>query len=85
MSGPVIPPKPTLPEKPRGSWLAVFLTLGLTFSCVIVLTFLTIGYFAPVLVVGGIMGGVIAFHYVVWGWWLQPVLKRVMEEEEGQA
>jgi hypothetical protein len=84
MPAPPLPPKPTFDEKPRGSWLAVFLTLGLTLSCVIVLTFLTIGYFAPVLVVGGIMGGVIAFHYVVWGWWLQPVLKRAMEEEEAE-
>ena len=30
------------------------------------------------------MGGVITFHYVVWGWWLQPVLRKAMEEEEAE-
>lgn len=81
MSTPPPTTKPTLPEKPRGSWLSILLAGGLALGTIVVLTFLTIGYFGPVLVIGAVMGGVVTFHYVIWGWWLQPVLKRAMEEE----
>jgi hypothetical protein len=85
MPAPPLPPKPSLPEKPRGSWLAILMAGGLSISVMVGLTFLTIGWFGPVVVVGAVMGGIITMHYVVWGWWLQPVLKRAMEEEEARG
>jgi hypothetical protein len=85
MPAPPLPPKPELTEKPPGSWLSIMLAGGLALAVIVALTFLTIGYFGPVLIIGGVMGGIITFHYVVWGWWLQPVLKRAMEEEAARS
>ncbi len=84
MPAPSMPEKPAPPEKPRGSWLGIVLAGGLVSTAIVVLTFLTIGYFGPVIIIGAAMAGVVVFHYRVWGWWLQPVLKRAMEEEEAQ-
>ena len=84
MPAPPMPVKPEFTEKPRGSWLGIMLAGGLITTTIIVLTFLTIGYFGPVIIIGAAMGGVVTFHYCVWGWWLQPVLKRAMEEEEAR-
>lgn len=83
-----LPPKPTKPElsetKPRGSWLAIMLAGGVLFLTIVTLTFLTIGYFGPVLVIAVIMAGVVLFHYVVWGWWLEKVLRQAEAEEQAR-
>jgi hypothetical protein len=85
MTAPPLPPKPEFPSpdnKPRGSWLAILLTGGVTMMVVVALTFLTLGYFGPVIVVAAVMAGVVTFHYVVWGWWLEKVLRQAAEEEQ---
>jgi type VI protein secretion system component VasK len=84
MTAPPLPPKPELYEKPRGSWLAILLAGGVLFLVVVGLTFLTLGYFGPVIVVAGIMGGVVLFHYLVWGWWLEKILRQAKAEEDAQ-
>lgn len=81
---PPLPPRLELPEQPRGSWLAILLMAGVTGMLVVVLTFLTIGYFGPVLIVAAAMGCIVLFHYVVWGWWLGKVLRQAAAEEEAR-
>jgi fatty acid desaturase len=51
---------------------------------IVTLTFLTIGYFGPVLIVGAVMACIVLFHYVVWGWWLEKVLRKAAAEEEAR-
>lgn len=80
-----LPPKPPPPdEKPRGSWLAFMLAGGILFLLIVALTFLSMGYFALVIVIGGLMACVVLFHYLVWGWWLEPILRRAEAEEEAR-
>ncbi|HTN77050.1 MAG TPA: hypothetical protein VL096_17445 [Pirellulaceae bacterium] len=85
MTVPPKPEKPTPPDAPpRGSWLALMLAAGVTFLVIVTLTFLTIGYFGPVLIIAALMAGVVLFHYVVWGWWLEPVLRQAQAEEDAK-
>lgn len=78
---PELPPRPDPAERPRGSWLALMLAASAMLALIVTLTFITLGYFGPVLVVGAVMGGIVLFHYVVWGWWLPHVLRQAAEEE----
>ena len=47
----------------------------------LVLLVLPIGFFGPVVVFGGwFFGGILAFHYFVWGKWLS----RIVEQEDAK-
>jgi len=69
-------------ENKLGSWIAIFLVAMLCVASYVVLTFLTLGVFGPVLIVGGILFGIVAFHYCVWGWWLGKVVREASDDEE---
>lgn len=79
MDEPRLPPFPQRPDfdepKPRGSWLTILLaaTVGLTLATL--LTFLTIGYFGPVILLGLAIFGVIGVQYFVWGWWFERIYR----------
>ena len=69
------------PEKPRLAWLSLALaSLGLIAACV-VLIFLTLGVFGPVLLIGVVLLLLVLFHFVVWGWWLGRIIRNEEEEE----
>lgn len=80
-SKPTLEPPPA-PEKPRGSWLAIILVILLCGAAYLALTFLTLGMFGPILLVVGVMFAIVAFHYVVWGWWLGKVIRQARNEDE---
>ncbi len=77
---------PARPSQKRRSFLSLLLAgllLLLTFAG---LSLLTIGFaplFGPLaaLIVLAI-GGLVAFHYVVWGWWLGDAIRREVEAED---
>jgi len=48
----------------------------------LVLSFLTLNFIGPVLLVGGVLLLIVLFHYVVWGWWLGRVIRQVEDEED---
>jgi uncharacterized membrane protein YphA (DoxX/SURF4 family) len=84
-----LPPKPPIrpefPEdsgRPPGAWLAILLTSGGVLLAVVALSFLTLGWFAPVLAVVAVVGGIVLFHWVVWGWWMQKLLEEAQAEDE---
>ena len=81
MTAPAPPTKPDLAAKPRGSWLAILLAGGLLSTALVVLNFLTLGFLGPVLLIAAIMAAIITLQYVLWGWWLQPLLRRAQEED----
>jgi len=77
---PLVRPSPH-PEKPRLTWLSLGLaSMGLAAACV-VLIFLTLGVFGPVLLIGAAMLLLVVLHFVVWGWWLT----RIIHEEEDES
>jgi hypothetical protein len=51
----------------------------------LVLLVLSLGQLLPVLVIGGLIFLVTGFHYLVWGWWLGPMIQREAEEDEASA
>jgi hypothetical protein len=75
-----------LPEregpKPPASWLTLLLAAGVGLMILMALVMLTGGYLGLVVVVGGGVFAMAAFHYLVWGWWLSDKLYR--EEAEAQ-
>ena len=72
--------RPEPPDRGGSSWLAIMLAGLLGAAIVVTLTFLTLGYFGPVLLIGLLIFGLVACHYFVWGWWLQKFLQREHEQ-----
>lgn len=79
---PLAPPKPDLPEPPRGSWLAILLALGVGSAVAAVLSLVTLFYLVPVFAVAAVIFLVAAFHYFVWGWWIRSYLEQASADEE---
>ena len=76
------PSKPSASEasKPKGC-LGVLMALGLAVLVFVGLFMLSGGAIAPAAVVAGIIFGVAAFHYIVWGWWLSGMIRQQVEDE----
>ena len=74
--------RPSPPQPPSGSWISIFLALLLGTVAVVTLTFITLGIFGPVLVIGGILFLIVGLHYCLWGWWLGSVIRQAEGEEE---
>ena len=73
-----LPPRPST-ETPRGSWIGLLLAATMGLVIITALIFLTGGFLALVIVIGGGVFAFAAFHYLVWGWWLSKFL---YEQEE---
>lgn len=84
MDVPPLPPKPDLAEKPRGSWLAILLMGSGALAFVIVMTFLTLGFFGPIVVLGLAVFGIIGLQYLVWGWYFEKIYRsgRTVERDD---
>jgi hypothetical protein len=84
---PGVPLPPTRPElgeprrSSRGAWFAIILALAAFVGAYLALVFLSLGFLAPLIVIGGLVFLVTAFHYVVWGWWLGRVIRQARENE----
>jgi ABC-type thiamin/hydroxymethylpyrimidine transport system permease subunit len=78
---------PPLPERPsfeaprRGSWLAIGLAGFGAAAAAIVLTFLTLGFFVPFLMLGVAIFGVIGLQYLVWGWLFERIYRSQARRE----
>jgi predicted membrane channel-forming protein YqfA (hemolysin III family) len=72
---------PPVPEKPRTSIVPLLLAGVLAVMVFAGLFFLTLGWMGPVLLIGMVIFGMGAFHYVVWGWWLSRYIRD--DEEDG--
>ena len=94
MSDPIQPPRravPTPPEKPvltpsdgkqqKGSWLSIFLVSIFSLAGLVMLSFMSFGFMALVCVVAAVVFGMIAFHYLVWGWWLGDIRNEFADDE----
>ncbi len=93
MSDSIQPPRravPPPPEKPivnaddgknqKGSWLSIFLVSIFTVSGLLVLSFMSFGFVALVCLVGLVVFAMIAFHYLVWGWWAAKIREEFDDE-----
>jgi len=71
-----MPPPPDFNEKPRSSvWTIVLAGIALLFI-ITILSFLTVGYFAPVVILGVIVFFLIGVQYLVWGWWFEQIYRK---------
>ena len=78
MDRPTVPPLPQRPEiepKPPGSWLTIALAGVVGLGITVVMTFLTLGFFGPFVLLGLAIFGVIGLQYLVWGWWFERIYR----------
>lgn len=81
---PPLPPKPDFGDKPRSSvWTIVLAGIALLFI-VVGLSFLTLGYFAPVIFLGLAVFSVIGLQYLIWGWLFERIYRNGKEKLEGE-
>lgn len=72
-------------EPTRGSYLSIALAALLALAVFAGLFFLTLGAVGPLVVIGGGVFAMAAFHYLVWGWWLSRYIhEEVAAEEESE-
>ncbi len=69
-------------EERRHSWLGIVFALICCMGVYGGLSFLTLGFFGPVLIVGGVAFGIALFHYFVWGWWLGKILREAADDDD---
>lgn len=82
MPPPPIPQRPDFEEpKPRGSWLAIGLAGSAAFTFAAILTFLTLGYFVPIVLLGLGIFVVIGLQYLVWGWWFERIYRDIPDDD----
>jgi fatty acid desaturase len=77
---PPIPQRPEFDAKPRGSWLTIVLVACVGVALAIVLTFLTLGFFGPFLILGLAIFVVIGLQYIVWGWLFERIYRSPPED-----
>ena len=68
----------------QGSYLSLILASLLALAVFLGLFFLTLGAVGPIVVIGGGVFALAAFHYVVWGWWLSRLIRQDVEDEQQQ-
>jgi hypothetical protein len=71
--------------KPPASWFTLLLAAGVGIMILAALVMLTGGFLGLVIVVGGGVFALAAFHYLVWGWLIGDKLRREEAEAERQA
>ncbi len=77
---PPLPPPPDFGDKPRTTlWTVVLAGIALLFI-VTALSFLTLGYFAPVIFLGLGVFLLIGVQYLVWGWWFERIYRQGKDE-----
>lgn len=79
---PPAPPPPDFNEKPRSSaWTIILAGVGLLFV-IIALTFLTLGYFTFVVLIGLGAFALIGMQYLIWGWLFERIYRNGRENLE---
>lgn len=80
-----IPPTPQRPElhPPAGRpWLSVLLALGFFTLLSIGFVLLSYFYFLPIFIIAAVVFCITGLHYLTWGWWLGPMIRRESPDEE---
>jgi hypothetical protein len=77
--------KPEPPGKPRSIWLAILLMGSGALALVFLLTFLTLGFFGPMVILGLGIFLIIGLQYLLWGWWFEKVYRSNAASRETDA
>ena len=87
MDVPPLPARPDFEPKPRGSWWSIALVGLAGFALATVLTFLTLGWFGPIVLLGLGIFGIIGLQYLLWGWWFERIYRSNLppDGEDGKA
>jgi hypothetical protein len=80
-SPPLRPVRPDFETKPSGSWLYIGLVAFGGVAAVVILSFLTLGFFGPFVILGLAIFGVIGLQYLVWGWWFERIYRSRPEQQ----
>lgn len=82
MSAKPLPPPPDFGEKPQRSvWTLVLAAVAFVFILV-GLSFLTLGYFTPVIFLGLIVFGLIGVQYLIWGWLFERIYRQGKDQTD---
>ncbi len=74
----------TEPPKTKGC-LSVLLALVLAGLVFAGLFLITNGSVLPAALAAGVIFGVAALHYILWGWWLSGIIHQQVADEEQQS
>ena len=77
-----MPQRPELVSPQRRPWLSIFLALLFFGLMSIGLVLLSYFYFLPIFIVGAVVFCITGLHYLTWGWWLGPMIRRESPDEE---
>jgi Flp pilus assembly protein TadB len=69
-------------EAARGSLMSLLLAAFFGLAILVGLFFITLGAVGPIVVIGGGVFALAAFHYIVWGWWLSRYIRDEVAEED---
>lgn len=73
---PNLPPRPEFEPPQRRSWMPILLAGVFAVMLAVIFSVLTIGYFVPLFVMGGVIFAVIFLQYLLWGWWFEKVYRQ---------
>ncbi len=76
--------RPQPPEKPKHFWLVLLMACGVLLATIGILSFLTLGFMYPVVIGIGCLFAMVLFHYLVWGWWLGPMIRAEEAEDRDE-
>ena len=82
MNASPLPAKPEPPEKPRSIWLPLLLMGSGALALIFILTFLTLGFFGPLVLLALGIFVIIGLQYVLWGWWFEKIYRSGQPGEE---
>jgi len=71
-------------RKPWHSLMSASMAFLLLLLSLAGLYVLSMGALGPFIVIAGIVILIVMFHYVVWGWWLGPAIRREQELENAR-
>ncbi|QDU25780.1 hypothetical protein ETAA8_08510 [Anatilimnocola aggregata] len=79
---PPLPPSPDFGDKPRTSYWSLVLVGIALLLCMTLLTFLTLGLFGPVILLGFVVFVVIGLQYLLWGWLFERVYRQGRDQSD---
>jgi hypothetical protein len=76
---PPLPPAPEFNEKPRTSAWSIVLAAIVLLFIVVGLSFVTLGYFFWIILLGVVVFFMIGAQYLIWGWYFEKIYRQGKE------
>jgi hypothetical protein len=72
------------PQTGRSSVVPLLLALVLLSAAIAILSMLTLGFVGVMVALAGALVAFVGFQYLLWGWWLAPLIERREQTSENR-